>query len=270
MEAEGEIIAFTDDDVVVDPGWLAALVVSFSRYEDVACSTGLEMPMEIETPAQEWFEQYAGYTKAFTRRVFDLRENRPHHPIYPYSVGIFGSGNNMAFRASFLRTIGGFDPALGPGTSAYAGEDLAPFFQVITRGAKLVYEPAAIVHHQHRRDYDALRKQMYSYGVGLTACLAKCLLDNPKLMFDFVRKVPYGVCYALGVRRAKNAKRSGDYPQELTRLERKGMIYGPVAYIRGRRQARTLSRHAAHVSDRVASCTSLGCTVSPQTQEVIV
>jgi GT2 family glycosyltransferase len=265
MEAAGEIIAFTDDDALVDSRWLAELVVSFRRYEDVACSTGLVMPMEIETPSQEWFEQYGGFNRGFTRRVFDLRENRPRNPLYPFSAGIFGSGNNMAFKASFLRAIGGFDPALGPATLACAAEDLAAFFQVITRGAKLVYEPAAIVHHQHRLDHDALCKQMYGYGVGLTAYLTKCLLDNPKLMFDFVRKVPYGVCYALGVQRAKNAKKSRDYPQELTRLEREGMIHGPVAYIRGRRQARTMSRHVAHVSERVASCTSLGGTVRATT-----
>jgi GT2 family glycosyltransferase len=247
MQAEGEIIAFTDDDVLVDSRWLAELVVSFGRYEDVACSTGLVMPLEIETPAQEWFEQYGGFNNGFTRRLFDLRENRPCNALYPFSAGIFGSGNNMAFKASFFRSIGGFEPALGPGTSAYAGEDLDAFVQVITRGFKLVYEPAAIVHHQHRRDYDALSKQIYGYGVGLTAYLTKCLLDNPKLMFDFVRKVPYGFYYVLSAQSPKNEKKLAGYPHELTGLERKGMIHGPVAYVRSRRQARTLSRHVAHV-----------------------
>src|ERR1700694_3709220 len=60
MAARGEILAFTDDDAVVDPYWLIELVRAFRSADDVACVTGLILPLELETPAQFWFEEYGG------------------------------------------------------------------------------------------------------------------------------------------------------------------------------------------------------------------
>ena len=77
----------------------------------------------------------------------------------------------MAFRTDWLRTNGGFDPATGAGTPARGGDDLDAFLRVVLDGRTLVYEPAAIVRHYHRRDYASLRRQAYGYGVGLGAYL---------------------------------------------------------------------------------------------------
>jgi GT2 family glycosyltransferase len=237
-EVNNPIVAFTDDDVVVDRHWLTELVKGFSVADDVACVTGMIFPIELETESQVWTEQYWGLCKGFTRRVFDLHQNRPKVPFYPYSAGVFGSGANMAFRTSVLRQFGGFDAALGVGTIARGGDDLAAFFQVVSSGYKLVYQPAAIVYHQHRRDYDGLRRQAFGYGVGLTAYLTKCLIDRPTLLFDFVSKVPHGFFYAFNF---KSHKLAG-YPRELKNLERKGMIYGPFAYLGSRWRIRKLKQ----------------------------
>lgn len=238
MAARGEILAFTDDDVVVDPYWLLALVRGFSLAVDVHCVTGLALPLELETPTQFWFEEHEGLSERFTRRVFDMEKNHPKTPLYPYTIGQVGTGSNMALTAAFLRSVGGFDPALGPGSGAPAGEELALFFQVITRGHKLVYTPAALLYHLHRRDYSGLRKQIYSYGVGLTAYLMKSTLDNPRLLFDLFTKAPYGLYFALSPRSPQNSMKSTPYPKDLTVLELKGMLYGPVAYMRSRRAVR--------------------------------
>src|SRR6185312_3629836 len=133
-EARGEIVAFTDDDVVVDRYWLAELVTGFTVADHVGCVTGIALPMELRTQAQMWFEQFGGFSKGYARRVFDLAENRLRNRLYPYSAGVFGTGANMAFRTSALRATGGFDPALGPGSSGVGGEDLAAFFQIIMAG----------------------------------------------------------------------------------------------------------------------------------------
>ncbi|MFL5659355.1 MAG: glycosyltransferase, partial [Ktedonobacteraceae bacterium] len=231
MAASGEILAITDDDVVVDPYWLVELVRAFSLAEDVACVTGLVLPLELETPAQFWFEERGGgFSKGFTRRIFDMEGRHVHL----YKAGLFGSGACMAFTAAFLRSAGGFDPALGAGTPARSAEETATFFQVITQGHKLVYQPAALLYHPSYRDYVSLRKQVYGYGVGLTAYLTKSLLDNPRLLVDFVTKVPYGLFSSLSSRSSKNSKKSAHFPKELTRLERKGMLYGPFAYLQSR------------------------------------
>jgi GT2 family glycosyltransferase len=239
-DVHGDIVAFTDDDVVADRHWLTELVRGFSVAENVACVTGMIFPMELKTPAQVWIEQYGGFSKGCTRRVFNLAEHRPTNPLYPYTIGACGSGANMAFRTSVLRALGSFDPALGAGSTARGGDDLAAFFGVITAGYTLVYEPAAIVHHRHHRNYDDLRQQMYGYGVGLTAYLTKSLVDKPGLFLDVANRIPHGLVYALNPRSPKNMRKRVDYPRELTTLERKGMLYGPCAYVRSRWQTRMM------------------------------
>jgi GT2 family glycosyltransferase len=241
-DVKAPLVAVTDDDVVVDRHWLAELVKGFSVAENVACVTGMIFPTELETPAQLWIEQYGGFGKGFTRRVFDLVGHRPKNPLFPYAAGAFGSGANMAFRTSVLRALGGFDPVLGAGNVACGGDDLAAFFQVITAGYTLVYEPAAIVHHRHHRNYDELRQQMYGYGVGLTAYLTKSLVDQPGLLLDVAARIPHGLVYALSSRSPKNMRKLVDYPRELTTIERKGMLYGPYAYLRGRWQTRKITK----------------------------
>lgn len=233
-ETEAEIVAITDDDVLVDQCWLAELVRGFRVAERVACVTGMILPLELETPAQFWIEQYGGFNKGFRQRIFDQAWYQPRDRLFPYAAGMFGSGANMAFKTAVLRELGGFDPALGAGTLALGGDDLAAFFQVVTAGYTLVYQPAALVRHRHRRDYAGLRKQAYGYGVGLTAYLMKSLLDQPTRLPDFVAKAPSGLAYAVSARSPKNRLKRIHYPRELTALERKGMLYGPVAYLRSR------------------------------------
>lgn len=236
-EVTAPIVAFTDDDVVVDRHWLAELIRGFSAGEHVACVTGMIFPRELRTPSQVWIERSIGLSKGFTRRVFDLTENRPRNPLYPYAAGMFGSGANMAFRTPALRAIGGFDPLLGAGSTARGGDDLAAFFDVVTAGYTLVYEPAALVYHEHRREYGGLRAQMYGYGVGLTAFLTRSLVERPGRLPDVAGRIPHGLAYAFGARSPKNARRPADYPRELTSIERRGMLHGPFAYMRGRLQS---------------------------------
>lgn len=251
--ARGEILAFTDDDVVVDPYWLIELVRGFSLAENVGCVTGLVLPLELETPAQLWFEEFGGFNKGFTRRVYDLGKNHPGTPLYPFTAGQFGTGANMAFIAAFLDSIGGFDAALGTGTPAQNGEDLAAFFQVVAGGHTLVYNPAALLYHLHRRDYPGLYKQIYTYGVGLTAYLTKTVFDNPLRLLGLMTRIPYGLYFTLGARSPKNKRKSAQYPAELTRVELKGMLYGPLAYVQSRRS----TRHTAKVGRSGKSATAV-------------
>jgi len=240
MAAKGKIIAFTDDDVVVDPHWLVGLARGFEVAENVVCVTGLILPLELETSAQIWFEEYGGFNRGFTQRIFDLTEHRPKEHSYPYCPGKFGTGANMAFTAEFLHRVGGSDPALGGNGPARAGEDIALFFQVIVQGYQLVYAPTSLLYHHHRRNYESLQKQIYNYGVGFTAYLTKSLFENPHLMLDLASKIPYGIFLLLRARLAKNRKGWTHYPKELTKLELQGMIYGPLAYLRSRRAMRNL------------------------------
>jgi GT2 family glycosyltransferase len=238
-EARGSILAFTDDDVVVDPLWLARIVRAFELTPSAGCVTGLILPSELESAAQVWIDDYWGFDKGFERHVFD-GDRPPGQPLYPYTAGVFGSGANMAFTASALRDIGGFDPALGTGSPARGGDDLAAFFDVIAAGHKLVYEPTAVVRHRHRPDYGSLRTQAYGYGVGLSAYIAKTIADDPRRVLEVAARTPRAIAYLLGPRSTKNARRPATLPAELIRLERRGMAFGAFAYARSRWRRRSI------------------------------
>ena len=233
-------VAFTDDDVEVDRHWLTTIAEAFDLGPAVACVTGMILPAELQTPAQLIIEEY-GYSKGFNRRVFDLKANRPAGILYPYTAGVFGSGANMAFRTSAVKAIGGFDPALGAGSLAKGGDDLSGFFNIVTAGYQLVYQPASILRHWHRREYDALLRQAYGYGVGLTAYLASVVVHQPLRLFDMALRAPFGMLHALRLRTASAEQRAA-YPLELARTERRGMLTGPALYIRSARQCAQIKR----------------------------
>jgi O-antigen biosynthesis protein len=237
--ARGDVVAFTDDDVLVDQHWLARVVAAFRGDPEVGCVTGRIDALALDTPAQRWLESYAGYGKGGERRRFDLDANRPADPLFPYTAGSFGSGANMAFRTAVLRSIGGFDELLGAGTRSRGGDDLAAFFAVVNAGHRLVYEPAAIVHHRHAADYDALRRGVFGYGVGLTAYLTKTVFDRPESGLAMLRRLPAGIRHAFDPRSPKNERRAADFPAELRWLERAGMVAGPALYARCRWGARS-------------------------------
>jgi GT2 family glycosyltransferase len=230
----GEITAITDDDVVVDGHWLSAIVEVFREFTGTACVTGLILPFELETREQALLEQYGGFSRGFQRRIYSLNDDGSDDPLFPYTAGRLGSGANMAFDTALLRTVGGFDPALGAGTPARGGDDLAAFVQVLLAGHRLVYEPGAIVRHRHRRDYAGLRAMAQGYGVGLGAFLSSVVASRPTVLLDMMLKGPKALSYVLRADSAKNRNKGVEYPRELTRVERLGMLWGPLAYIESR------------------------------------
>ena len=169
----GDVLAFVDDDVVVDEDWIRALRVAFSDHPEVGCVTGLVLPFAVGTDAQVRFEQRGGFRRGFIRQRYQGPSD-PHDPLFPFGAGRFGAGCNMAFRRSVLVELGGFDDALDTGPPLPGGGDLDIFFRVLRAGNALVYEPRAIVCHEHRDDHRGLRRQYWSWGTGYLAFLGKC------------------------------------------------------------------------------------------------
>jgi glycosyltransferase involved in cell wall biosynthesis len=242
--AEGEIVAFADDDVLVDRNWLASYAKAFARSDRVGGVTGLTVPRELETPAQVWYEGFAKADPDFESRVFDRRDPPADRPLFPFTIGDFGSGENFAFRREVLIGLGGFDSALGTATYTLGGEDVEAMLRVLLSDHQVIHEPAALVRHSHPREFAQFERRVWGYGVGLTACLSKILILHPRLLPDLVRKLPGGLAYALSPSSEKNVNKPGDYPGRLTRLELRGIAYGPFAYVRSRRQQRRLRRRA--------------------------
>jgi O-antigen biosynthesis protein len=251
--AKGDFVAFADDDTVVDNGWLRAIASAFTA--EVSCVTGLILPLAIDTPMQALFEQFAGFGKGLEYRSFQLTDRRDD-PLFPYAAGMFGSGANTAVRKSVALRLGGFDVKLGAGTPACGGEELDMYIKLLLAGEKIVYEPAAVLFHQHPSDSKGLRRRAFNYGVGLTAMLTNQMLIGPRL--PLLRAAPAGMRYVLNPHSRKNAPRGRDYPRMLTMLERFGMLVGPPAYALSTGRSRTaLQRPIAHDEQFVPSAVSV-------------
>lgn len=234
-EARGRYVAFTDDDVQVDPWWLDGISVGFARDPQAGCVTGLVPPAELEHPAQHYFDRRYSWARAMKPAVYDLVSRRDPSPLYPYSAGLFGTGANFCVDRVFFMEIGGFDEALGAGSLARGGEDLDAFVRVLRAGRTLVYEPSAVVWHVHRANSNALRRQLFAYGAGMTAFLTKCAIGR-QTRRDIFRRLPGG---ARRIRRMwAPEKISGPAPPSLMIAEAIGLLAGPQAYLRGRRRVR--------------------------------
>lgn len=178
-EASGELVAYLDDDVVVDGGWLGGLAEAWGENPDAGAFTGLVLPFALETPAQILFESNGGFRRGFDKLRFH-GQTRPGVSLYPVGAGEFGAGANMAFRRDVLLDLGGFDDALDTGGPLPGGGDLDIFYRVVRAGYPLVYEPAYLVFHEHRRELDALRRQYESWGRGFMAFLEKVERTDPE------------------------------------------------------------------------------------------
>lgn len=254
--ARGEIVAFTDDDVVVDAGWLRAVASRFVAEPATGAVTGPVLPAELETAAQIWFERSGSKlphrfevttlrgparSAGLRRRSFQadvLVAGRAAERAFIYRAGTFGMGANLAWRRSALERLGWFSEALGTGTAALGGEDIDSLMRLLRRGEQFTFDPAALVHHYHRRDIDGSQRQMYGYGLGFTAVVTSWILRDPRHLV--------GLCYqfAPGLRvllRRSGSRRSDGYPRELAAQESRGMRAGPLAYLRSRRALRRVA-----------------------------
>lgn len=269
--ARGEIVAFTDDDVLLDPGWLRAIGRRFVAEPQLDAVTGLILPAELDTPAQVWFERYyGGFSGERTFQPLTLSSGqgpvgrgrvtaRDVHgdairTFAIYGIGAYGAGANMAYRRRVLERCGEFDLILGTGTPARGGEDLAALIDVLWAGGKVGYEPAAVAHHAHRRSEPELLKQMRGNGVGYTAMLASRIGRDPRHGVALAAQLPLAAQRLLGQNIARLRGRSISpriqqqagtsqlYPRALAVEEIRGLISGPIAYGRSVLAGRALAR----------------------------
>jgi GT2 family glycosyltransferase len=264
--ATREIVAYVDDDVRVDPHWLTALGSRYVREPELDAVSGLILPAELEEPAQIWFERYFG--GFYNERVFApvtlvpepgrfraLRnsrvtvrsaEGKDLRQLSVYGTGGFATGANMSFRRTALERVHGFDLALGTGTPARGGEDIATVMDVLWTGGRIGYEPSSFVHHRHRRSLKSLLYQMDGNGVGFTATLVSLIVHDPRHVVTLAAGIP-----PAAVRMAKqylNRLRSfrddeavqapEQYPRTMMTYEIKAYRRGPLAYARSRREMR--------------------------------
>lgn len=232
--ATGDVVCFTDDDVEVDAGWAAALV---ARFDDplVMAVTGLVLPARMDTPARRLSERLASHGRGFRPLVLDGTTRLPTR------AGRAGAGAAMAFRAPFLRAIGGFPPELDCGTPSASGGDTYALMQVLNHGYRVAYEPRALAFHWHRDDEAALHRALAGYGTGTVAYLARGLTDPDRPLAPAAAVVATGSYGRVLVRRAlRSISGRSATPPSFALDELRGLAQGPARYLAARRESRGL------------------------------
>jgi GT2 family glycosyltransferase len=230
-EANGDIVAFTDDDAFPEQGWLDNLVRNFGDSR-VQCVTGVTLPIELETEAQEMFETLSTFAHGFRRRVFDGQRDNP------IAVGEVGVGANMAIRRQVIAEVGPFDERLDGGMPTRSGGDHEMFIRLLSAGHRIVYDPAAVSWHRHRRTHRELVDTLYGYGVGVYAMFTGLLLERRELGVFKQAWLWFRNAHFPELRRML-LNRPATATSELRAAEFRGCLHGPSAWLAARRQRPT-------------------------------
>ncbi len=141
--ADGEIVAYTDDDCFVDEDWLYYLVGKLLDHDASAVGGPNLLPTK-DGPVAACVSASPG---------------SPAHILIDDHVAEHIPGCNMAFWKDRLKAIGGFDPLY-----TKAGDDVDVCWRLQNEGDTIVYSPAAMVWHHRRATVQAYLKQQKGYG----------------------------------------------------------------------------------------------------------
>ncbi|MBP6820585.1 MAG: glycosyltransferase [Acidobacteria bacterium] len=175
-KASGEIIAFTDDDVLVAENWLDEIHSEFAN-------PNLFMLGGRVLLARDTLQDVAIYTPSERLET-----------AFP-SGGSLGMGANMAFRREVFDRVGMFDVRLGAGTFFAGGEDIELFYRALKAGYKFVYAPNVLVHHDHDRETpEQACRLIYGYGKANAAYIIKHVLRGDlyamRMLYWLIRTLP--------------------------------------------------------------------------------
>jgi len=134
--AAAPLVAFTDDDVEVDPGWVAAILRFFAAHPEYAAAMG-----KVQLP----------HRHAADAELLGLIDEYRTIPVFDRGESVCDLedfyGANLAIRRSALDQVGTFDERLGPGASG-SSEDLELAWRLRRAGFRIGYMPQAVVYHE--------------------------------------------------------------------------------------------------------------------------
>ena len=144
--ANGDIVAYIDDDAYPDPHWLHYLASAFLNTMNTthAAVGGPNIAPPTDGPIAECVAHAPG---------------GPTHVLLSDREAEHIPGCNMAFRKSCLAAIGGFDPQF-----RVAGDDVDVCWRLQQQGWTLGFNPAAVVWHHRRNSVRAYLRQQVGYG----------------------------------------------------------------------------------------------------------
>ncbi|MHB1294394.1 MAG: glycosyltransferase family 2 protein [Anaerolineae bacterium] len=145
--ATGELLAFTDDDCLPDPGWVATLAARYLAQPDglLGGRTLNALPRNACSAASQYLIDYL--------YAYGARTGTPAR---------FFTGNNLALAAARFRDLGGFDVAY----TRNASEDRDLCHRWLCRDLPLLYVPEAVVLHAKALTLGGFLRQHHNYGRG--------------------------------------------------------------------------------------------------------
>lgn len=158
-----QVVAWTDDDVMVHPLWSYRTWQVFQNPQtDV--SLGLVLAAGLHTESQQVFEKNWSFNRGYIPQQYDQKWFRERFKYGP-PVWELGAGANMAFRKKVFEEVGNFDVRLGAGASG-CSEDSEIWFRILKNNGHIQYDPKPVVFHMHRNSMKVLKKQLHSYMKG--------------------------------------------------------------------------------------------------------
>lgn len=148
--SDGEIVAITDGDCIVDRKWLRNIVIGFRADPEIGAVGGPYLPS-----GQKGFAKYL----SVVNRLW-----------FPRRSGYIGNyqrlgGGNVAYKRSLLREVGGFDERIGMGTPIRSGDDVDLNLKIMNRGYKLRFIENIRIFHKVRTSFAETSKEIYHRGV---------------------------------------------------------------------------------------------------------
>jgi glycosyltransferase involved in cell wall biosynthesis len=151
-ETSGELLAFTDDDCVAPPDWIASVANAFRTELDADLLYG-----QVLMP---------GALADSPEIVPTLLIPRPYRFGRRNRFQIFGMGANFAARRPLFSRIGGFDEVLGGGGPLRSSQDFDFQYRAYLAGATVLLRPEVKVDHYGVRSREQWPATLRAYGVG--------------------------------------------------------------------------------------------------------
>ena len=137
--ARADLLAYVDDDSVVDSGWLSSILDDFRhRDNSIVGQTGPVFPLVDGGDLPPWIPAPVAAS------AFSLQDRGNLERLLAGRQSLIG--NNMVYRTGFLREIGGFHHDLQNYDEAYV------CWQALAAGKALIYNPAMRSLHVVRKD----------------------------------------------------------------------------------------------------------------------
>lgn len=175
--SDGEIIAFTDDDVIVPSDWLTQIANAFVADPELALLYGQVCIPESLKPAV-----------AEGIIVPALMFDKPKRLIKGSAFKVFGMGANMAIRRTLLEEVEGFDEALGGGGPLRSSQDFDFSYRTFLTGKAILLEPKVWVDHYGTRTQAQWPLTLMNYGIGDGAFYSKHIrCGDLRLLWVYVK-----------------------------------------------------------------------------------